>query len=74
MLGSDYLTAEINRLKSRGVELTADDAFIAKIPALLYELLILDKKSFNFEGAKLYTLDKLAAENDAATKPNKKLI
>jgi len=44
------------------------------MPALLSELSILTKKSFNFDGAKLYTLDKLAAKNDAPTKPNRRLI
>ncbi len=74
MLGSDYLNAEINRLKSRGSEITADDAFIPTMPTLLSELSVLSKKSFNFDGAKLYTLDKLAALNDAPVKPNKRLI
>ncbi len=74
MVGSDYLAAEINRLEERGFEMTSDDAFIGKMPALLSELKTLNKKTFNFENAKLYTLDKLAALNDAPVKPNKKLI
>jgi len=74
MVGSNYLIAEINRLESRGTEITADDSFIEEIPTLLSELSNLNKKSFNFEGVKLYTLDKLAAYNDATVKPNKKLI
>jgi len=74
MLGSDYLTAEINRLESRKYGETADDAFIPKMPKLLSELSNLNKKSLKFDGAKLYTLDKLAAKNDASVKPNKKLI
>jgi LPS O-antigen subunit length determinant protein (WzzB/FepE family) len=74
MLGSDYLNAEISRLQSRGNGITADDSFISSLPALLSELSILNKKTFNFDGAKLYILDKLAAKNDAPVKPNKRLI
>ncbi len=74
MVGSDYLNAEIKRLESRGFKLTSDDAFIGEIPKLVSELSILNKKSFNFDGAKLYTLEKLAAIDDAPVKPNKKLI
>jgi chain length determinant protein (polysaccharide antigen chain regulator) len=73
-MGSDYLSAEIHRLKSRGNSVTADDPFIPGVTTLLSELSILNNKSFEFEGARLYTLDKLAAVGDAPVKPNKRLI
>lgn len=74
MVGSDYLKAEIDRLESRGLNSDSDDAFIPKLPNLLSELSVLNERSFNFDGAKLFIVDKLAEIGDAPAKPNKKLI
>ncbi|VAW91862.1 hypothetical protein MNBD_GAMMA22-1545 [hydrothermal vent metagenome] len=74
MVGSDYLNAEIDRLESRGLNSDSDDAFIPKLPNLLSELSVLNERSFNFDGAKLFIVDKLAEIGDAPAKPNKKLI
>jgi len=53
---------------------TNDDPYIAELPALLKKLDKLQKLSFNFNGVKLYRLDKKAIVDGKAEKPKRALI
>lgn len=74
LMGSKYLQTEINLLKLRSNSNTGDDPYINGLQHKFDELSILEKISFDFSGAHIYILDKIAAKNDAPVKPNKKLV
>ena len=70
LMGTDYLGNKKDILKKR----VNDDPFISSLPGKLNELERLKHISFEFGNASLHQIDRAAAVDGIAEKPNRKLI